>query len=116
MGNNAHKIGDFLIKPATRSVDYLQSMANLLVDFISKIVEVIADIGTILGVPEAGGDAAELVSMLLTAIMRIADIVIDDLQAATANIQEVVSGVITDNSKFPDGHWPQLVRNKPVLA
>ena len=91
------------------NVEYVKKLAEIVTFLVGKLVDAAAKAGSVIGLPLLGqtiGDAAGgLTEKSLNVLIQMGV----NLITALGDVRDV-SGSIQDNTKLPNGAWPQVVR------
>lgn len=91
------------------NVEYVKKLAEIITFLVGKLVDAAAKAGSVIGIPLLGqtiGDAAGgITEKALNVLLQMGA----NLITALGDVRDV-SGAIQDNSKLPNGSWPQVVR------
>jgi len=91
------------------NVEYVKKLAEIITFVVGKLVDAAAKAGSVIGIPLLGqtiGDAAGgITEKSLNVLLQMGV----NLVAALGDVRDV-SGAIQDNTKLPNGAWPQVVR------
>lgn len=91
------------------NVEYVKKLAEIITFLVGKLVDAAAKAGSVIGLPLLGqtiGDAAGgLTEKSLNVLIQMGV----NLVTALGDVRDV-SGAIQDNTKLPNGSWPQVVR------
>jgi hypothetical protein len=105
----AEFMSKWLFTVTKTNVEYVKKLAEIITFLVGKIVDAVAKAGSVIGLPLLGqtiGDAAGgITEKSLNVLLQMGA----NLIAALGDVRDV-SGAIQDNSKLPNGSWPQVVR------
>jgi len=91
------------------NVEYVKKLAEIVTFVLGKLVDAAAKAGSVIGIPLLGqtiGDAAGgITEKALNVLLQMGV----NLITALGDVRDV-SGAIQDNTKLPNGSWPQVVR------
>ncbi|MBB4961163.1 hypothetical protein [Micromonospora polyrhachis] len=100
--------GSWLIDVAALNAKFLIDLAQPVVDLAESIVEIAIELVTVIGLLEAIDTAADAIAKASTAIIDIATKAAAHVYATAQQLGDAQT-IISDNSLFPDGKWPQAV-------
>jgi hypothetical protein len=102
-------ISKWLFTVTKTNVEYVKKLAEIITFIVGKLVDAAAKAGSVIGLPLLGqtiGDAAGgLTEKSLNVLIQMGV----NLVTALGDVRDV-SGAIQDNTKLPNGSWPQVVR------
>ncbi|MEY7974218.1 hypothetical protein AB8O38_19685 [Saccharomonospora xinjiangensis] len=105
---NADKISAWLMDIAERNVDYMLEFVDKLGVILGQYVGAAAAAGTLIGIAEAIGDAADMVAQLFADMVDLLTDVASRFMAAVSDERKIDS-ITSDNSALPGGKWPESV-------
>jgi hypothetical protein len=105
----AEFMSKWLFTVTKTNVEYVKKLAEIITFLIGKLVDAAAKAGSVIGLPLLGqtiGDAAGgLTEKSLNVLIQMGV----NLVTALGDVRDV-SGAIQDNTRLPNGSWPQVVR------
>ncbi len=105
----AEFISGWLFKAAKSNVEFVKTLAEIVTSLVGKVVDAAVEAGTVIGlavVANTLGDAAgKITESALNVLVRIGM----DLFNTLGEVRNLW-GVVSDNTKMPNGQWPQAVR------
>jgi len=105
----AEFMSKWLFTVTKTNVEYVKKLAEIITALVGKCADAATEAGTVIGLPLVAntiGDAAGLIAeKVLNGLLQMGA----NLVAALGDVREV-SGAIQDNTKLPNGSWPQVVR------
>ncbi|WP_117208606.1 hypothetical protein [Allorhizocola rhizosphaerae] len=105
----AEFISGWLFKAAKSNVAFAKKLAEIVTALVGKVVDAATEAGTVIGlavVANTLGDAAgKITESALNVLLQIGE----DLINALGEVRDLW-GVVMDNTKMPNGQWPQAVK------